>query len=62
MDRGVWWATVHGVAKSWTRLSNFHFTYMHKDIHCGIICESYKSKTITRNFPGGPVFETLSFQ
>ena len=19
-DRGVWWATVHGVAKSWTRL------------------------------------------
>ena len=23
MDRGAWWATVHGVAKSWTRLSNF---------------------------------------
>ena len=22
MDRGAWWATVHGVAKSWTRLSN----------------------------------------
>ena len=21
MDRGDWWATVHGVAKSWTRLS-----------------------------------------
>ena len=21
MDRGVWWATVHVVAKSWTRLS-----------------------------------------
>ena len=20
-DRGAWWATVHGVAKSWTRLS-----------------------------------------
>ena len=20
MDRGDWWATVHGVAKSWTRL------------------------------------------
>ena len=20
MDRGVWWAAVHGVAKSWTRL------------------------------------------
>ena len=22
MDRRAWWATVHGVAKSWTRLSN----------------------------------------
>ena len=22
MDRGAWWATVHGAAKSWTRLSN----------------------------------------
>ena len=22
MDRGAWWATVRGVAKSWTRLSN----------------------------------------
>ena len=23
-DRGTWWATVYGVAKSWTRLSDFH--------------------------------------
>ena len=22
MDRGAWWATVHGVLKSWTRLSD----------------------------------------
>ena len=22
MDRGVWWAIVYGIAKSWTRLSN----------------------------------------
>ena len=27
MDRGAWWATVHGVAKSWTRLSDFTFTF-----------------------------------
>ena len=26
MDRGAWQATVHGVAKSWTRLNAFHFT------------------------------------
>ena len=22
MDRGAWWATVHGVAKIWTQLSD----------------------------------------
>ena len=27
MDRGAWWATVHGVAKSQTRLSNFTFSF-----------------------------------
>ena len=25
MDREVWWATVHGVTKSWIQLSNFTF-------------------------------------
>ena len=25
MDRGTWQATVHGVTKNWTRLSNFHY-------------------------------------
>ena len=32
MGRGVWWATIHAVAKSWTRLS----TQVHDDfkIHC----------------------------
>ena len=27
MDRGAWWAAVHGVAKSRTRLSNFPFDF-----------------------------------
>ena len=27
MDGGVWWAVVHGVAKSWTKLSDFIFTF-----------------------------------
>ena len=27
MDRGAWWAAVHGVAKSWTRLSDVSFTF-----------------------------------
>ena len=24
MDRGAWWAIVHGITKSWTQLSDFH--------------------------------------
>ena len=39
MDRRAWWATVHGVAKSWTRLSDFHSesfpgNSVVKNLHC----------------------------
>ena len=27
MDGGAWWAAVHGVSKSWTRLNDFPFTF-----------------------------------
>ena len=27
MGGGAWWATIHGVTKSWTRLSDFTFTF-----------------------------------
>ena len=27
MDGGAWWAAIHGVAKSWTRLSDCTFTF-----------------------------------
>ena len=27
MGGGAWWVAVHGVAKSWTRLSDFTFTF-----------------------------------
>ena len=34
MDGGAWWATVHRVAKSWTRLSDFTFFHIyHNFIH-----------------------------
>ena len=36
MDGGAWWAAVHGVAKSWTRLSDFtstfHFCALEKEM------------------------------
>ena len=28
LDRGAWWAVVHGVAKSRTQLSDFTFTFL----------------------------------
>ena len=27
MDGGAWWAAVYGVVQSWTRLSDFTFTF-----------------------------------
>ena len=40
MDRGAWWATVHGVTKNWTRLS-VHTQYIHTSLrHLGLICLS----------------------
>ena len=38
MDRGTWWATVHGVTKSQTQLSNSYFQV----VMCG--CESWTIK------------------
>ena len=32
MDGGAWWAAVHGVATSRTRLSNFTFTFHFHDL------------------------------
>ena len=29
MDRGAWWAAVHGVAEGQTRLSDFTFAFLH---------------------------------
>ena len=35
MDGGAWWAAVHGVARSWTRLSDFTFTFhFHFSLSC----------------------------
>ena len=34
MDRGAWWTIVHGVTKSWIRLSDWHFHFFFFPIHC----------------------------
>ena len=33
MDRGAWWTTVHGVAKSWTPLNNCIHIYLYVCIY-----------------------------
>ena len=33
MDRGAWWATVQGVVKSWTRLSDSHTHSIRHSLH-----------------------------
>ena len=43
MDRGAWQATVHGVQKSQTRLSDFTFTF---DKLSGWRCSDLKPRTI----------------
>ena len=34
MDRGAWWAIVHGFAKSWTLLSEYTFTFNPAEHRC----------------------------
>ena len=50
MDGGAWWATVHGVAKSRTRLSDFTYTYTllskYKKQVGGLGCSVTKSTVI----------------
>ena len=41
MDREAWHAAVHGVTKSWTRLSNFHFHALEKEMatHSSVLAQ-----------------------
>ena len=49
MDGGACWAAVHGVAQSWTRLSNFtltfHFHALEKEV-------ATHSSVLARRVPG----------
>ena len=40
MDEGAWWAAVHGVAGSQTRLSDFTFTFLFHALEKGMATHS----------------------
>ena len=46
-DRGAWYATVHGVAKSWTQLSDWKTTTTH---YIGLNLLTFYSKFTHKNF------------
>ena len=46
MDGGAWWGTVHGVAKTRTRLSNFTFTFFQAWFFSGL---SFGTKLLERS-------------
>ena len=49
MDRGTWQATVHGIAKSQTRLSDFHFHFPAR-LRRDVLISSF-----LQPFTGGPL-------
>ena len=53
MDRGAWWATVHGVTKSWTRLSDFTFTFRRKYTHiwASLVAQLIKNPPAIQEIP-----------
>ena len=69
MDEGAWWATVHGVAKSWTGLSDFASPSLTCPCvkatwdSCTLFDSVYKPEVISRRWPAplNPFFQAFSF-
>ena len=62
MDRGAWWATVHGVAKSWTLLSNFHFYPRLYHYWLSPPCLSHPCPSLASTFLFIPLYPSLHGQ
>ena len=49
VDGGAWWAAVHGVARSWTQLSDFTFTFHFPALEKEVATHS---SVLARRIPG----------
>ena len=62
MDARAWWATVHGVAKSWTQLSNFtHWSILHKPMKMSCSALTFLSFIGYLFMPASPVLKPVTF-
>ena len=53
MDGGAWWATVYGVAKTWTRLSDFTTAAAAKSLQsCPTLCDPIDGSPQGSPIPG----------
>ena len=59
MDREAWRAAVHGVTKSWTRLSDFHFHSLSLSVQFSHSVMSNSLQPMNRSTPGFPVHPQL---
>ena len=50
-DGGAWWAAVHGVAKSQTRLSDFAFPCAHRALHLSLHFSLQSSQSVHVTMP-----------
>ena len=60
MDGGAWQATVHGVAKSWTRLSDFTFTLQISHSRLQLLMRGVNSGRQTGRPSGGQSLHLVS--
>ena len=50
MDAGAWGATVHGVTKSRTRLSDFTFTFTHRPFMFTVVIDMVRFGSVVLSF------------
>ena len=62
MDRGAWWVTLHGVAKSQTWLSDFTFTfYKSLTVNCLVLSDSAAPWTVDHQAPPSMEFSRQEY-